>query len=154
MDYVNIIVFLALVGLGYGVGSFVEKRHYRSIEERERQLISLPVVNVKSPGVPTSKIADTRLVTGSAVISVDYFKRMLAGLRNVFGGKVKSYESLMDRARREALLRMKESAGGADLIINVRLETSSIGNTTGRKKKNVGCMEALAYGTAVTLKKD
>ena len=66
-----------------------------------------------------------------------------------FGGKVKSYESLIDRARREALLRMKEEAPDASMIINVRIETSTIGKTS--RNKTVGCLEAVAYGTALFL---
>ena len=58
-----------------------------------------------------SPILRTRLVQGSAVISIDYFKRMLAALRNIVGGEVKSYETLVDRARREATLRMKRWPG-------------------------------------------
>jgi len=81
---------------------------------------------------------------------VDYFKRLLASLRNIFGGTVKSYESLIDRARREALLRMKEKAPQASMIVNVRIETTTVGRKA--NKKGVGCLEALAYGTAVTLK--
>ena len=41
---------------------------------------------------------------------------------------------------------MKESCPGAHQIINIRLETSSI--SKGRKKQ-VGSVEVLAYGTAV-----
>jgi uncharacterized protein YbjQ (UPF0145 family) len=99
--------------------------------------------------IPEHQIRSARLVYGSAVISVDYFKRILAGLRNIFGGKVKSYESLLDRARREALLRMKEMAGDATVIVNVRIETAAIGKQS--RRKNIGCLEAMAYGTAITV---
>ena len=84
---------------------------------------------------------------GNAVISIDYFKRMLAGFINLLGGQVRSYETLVDRARREAILRMKQNADGADIILNVRVETSAIGESTG--KKAVSSVEAIAYGTAV-----
>ena len=50
----------------------------------------------------------------------------------MFGGRVSAYETLVDRARREAILRMKEEAKGADIILNMRLETSSI--SKGREK--------------------
>ena len=90
------------------------------------------------------------LVSGSVVISVDYFKRILAGLRNIFGGNVQSYETLVDRARREAVLRMKESCPDADYVLNLRLETSSIFKG---KRKQVGSVEVLAYGTAVYFQK-
>jgi uncharacterized protein YbjQ (UPF0145 family) len=83
------------------------------------------------------------------VVSLDYFKRFLAGLRQIFGGRVRSYESLVDRGRREAILRMKDQARSADIIVNLRLETSIVGSTTRSGKRRIGCIEVLAYGTAV-----
>ena len=80
-------------------------------------------------------------------MSVDYFKRFIAGLRNLIGGRVTSYESLLDRARREAILRMKQEAKdlGANLIFNVKFETASI--SKGRNNQ-IGAVEVYAYGTA------
>jgi len=90
---------------------------------------------------------ETFLVDGSVVISVDYFKQFVAGLRNFVGGRVTPYEILLDRARREAILRMKEEAkaSGADVILNVKYEMCSI--YKGRRN-SIGSVEALAYGTA------
>ncbi len=147
----NLIIFLVLMTLGYGVGTIAEKRHYRSIQKREETFLNLPAVTLQTAHYTPDQIASSSLVYGSAVISIDYFKKILAGLRNIFGGTVKSYESLIDRARREALLRMKEMAGDAAVIVNVRIETSSVGKQA--NKKGVACLEALAYGTAITLKK-
>jgi len=146
----DLLFFLALIVLGYGSGTIVEKRHYRSIQRREKAYLSLPAVTIRTVQYPEEDIKSAELVYGSAVISIDYFKRILAGLRNIFGGTVKSYESLIDRARREALLRMKEMAGDAAVIVNVRIETAAIGRRA--HKRGVGCLEAIAYGTALTLK--
>jgi len=142
-------ILLGLLLLGYICGSVAEKRHYRSIAERELKLLDLPAVSFKSVDLPEEQIRSVQMVFGNAVISIDYFKRFLAGLRNIFGGTVKSYESLIDRARREAVLRMKEMAADASLIVNVRIETSNIGMTAG--KKGMGSVEAFAYGTALKL---
>jgi uncharacterized protein YbjQ (UPF0145 family) len=150
---IQIYIILAFVVLGYVVGTITEKRHYKSIKEREKQLIGLPAVTIKNAIDKDAKIEDAFLVTGNAVISLDYFKRLLAGLYNIFGGEVKSYETLIDRARREALLRMKDQAAKADIILNVRIETSAIGQSAD-KRKTVGSIEAIAYGTAVFLQKN
>ena len=146
---IDLIIFLSLLALGYGAGTWAEKRHYRSIAKREMAMLNLPAVTLKSVDIPPHKIRSARMVYGSAVVSVDYFKRVLASLRNIFGGQVKSYESLIDRARREALLRMKTDAGEATVIVNVRIETSAVGKQSKRKK--IGCLEAMAYGTALTV---
>lgn len=147
----NLLFFIALIAIGYVVGTLAEKTHYRSIHEREKKILYLPAVTMKTVTHPDQKVTSAELVCGSAVISIDYFKRFLASLRNIFGGTVKSYESLIDRARREALIRMKEMAGDATVIVNVRIETSTIGRNA--NKKGVGCLEAMAYGTALTLDK-
>ena len=106
---VDVIVFLVLLSLGYGFGQLAEKRHYRSILAREKLLRRIPAIASKYP--PTDiESPSSLLVSGNVVISIDYFKRFIAALRNFFGGRVTSYESLLDRARREAILRMKEQA--------------------------------------------
>lgn len=152
-DNFNLVLFLVLLAVGYSCGSIAERRHYASITRRETEQLEFQAMTVE-PFLPGEEVADTFLVQGSAVISIDYFKRMLAVLRNVFGGRVKAYESLVDRARREATLRMKEQAlaRGADMVVNLRLETSTIGNSANRKGR-VGSVEAIAYGTAVSLLK-
>ena len=140
-------VVLGLIALGYFVGRFRELRHYSSIRRREESFLQLPALTFE---LETEKPPqEGTLVVGSVVISIDYFKRFLAGLRILVGGEVRSYSTLVDRARREAILRMKEAApAGTLLIANLRLETSTIGNTTDKKNK-VGSIEAYAYGTAL-----
>ena len=117
-DLIILAVFLAL---GYFFGRYYEKTHYKSIIKREVKFRNIPAI--ASRIAPSSSIPnETMLVTGSVVISVDYFKRFLASLRALIGGRIASYESLLDRARREAILRMKEQAkdAGADKIFNIR----------------------------------
>jgi uncharacterized protein YbjQ (UPF0145 family) len=88
------------------------------------------------------------LVSGSAVIADDYFKSLVASLHNLFGGRMRSYESLLDRARREAVLRMKAQArrAGAGMIVNVKMQTFAV---PGRKPGSTRAVEVLAYGTAL-----
>jgi len=140
---------LFLICLGYGAGTIAEKRHYTSIKKREKELVSIPVVTAQWD-LPDKQIKEAELVSGSAVISIDYFKRLLAILRNIFGGRISAYESLVDRARREAIIRMKKHASdrGATIVVNLRIETSAIGINANRKRQ-VGSVEAIAYGTAI-----
>ncbi len=142
----QLILFAILISLGYFFGRHAEKKHYKSILKREKHWLRLPTTSSKYVLGEGLEINRCHLVNGSMVVSVDYFKRILARLRNFFGGNVQSYESLIDRARREAVLRMKESCPEADQVINLRLETSSI--TKGRGKQ-IGSVEVLACGTAV-----
>ena len=143
----ELIAILVLLAIGYFTGQYLEKRHYKSIFRREAELRELTAVATKF--LPeTEREPRTTLVVGNCVISVDYFKRFVAGLRNLVGGRVTTYETLVDRARREAVLRMKEQARseGAALVFNVKIETSSI--SKGRRN-TIGSIEVLAYGTAL-----
>jgi len=144
---IDLIIFLSLLALGYGFGRYAEQKHYRSIIKREKLLSSLPVIAAKTPPNVSQK-ADSILVSGNVVISVDYFKRFISVLRNLVGGRVTSYETLLDRARREAILRMKAQAKGmgAKLIFNTRFETARVFQGS---RNQVGSVEVLAYGTAI-----
>ena len=87
-------------------------------------------------------------LVGHVVISIDYFKKFVAGLRLLFGGRLKVYESLLDRGRREAVLRMKEQARerGSNMVFNIKFETASISKGA---KGNIGSVEVYVYGSAV-----
>ncbi len=141
---------LTLLIVTYFTGTALERRHYASIRERELRYRSLPAITFRSvpPGWTATECA---LITGSVVISVDYFKRFLSGLRMIIGGRVKSYETLLDRARREALLRLKEDAveRGCHAVVNVRLETCRIANA--RNSERIAGLEVLAFGTGLKL---
>lgn len=144
----ELVVVLCLLVVGYTSGQFLERRHFSSIEQRERDLLGLVTSSSKRPLGQIPAPRRVELVQGACVISVDYFKRFVAGLRQLFGGNVRGYETLLDRARREAILRLKESCRDANQVINLRIETSSI--TKGRGDQ-IGSIEVHAYATAIYL---
>lgn len=145
---IDVIVFISLLALGYGFGRYSESRHYKSILEREKIMNAMPAIVSRIPPYGNPNF-NSQLVSGSVVISVDYFKRFIANLRNIFGGRVTSYESLLDRARREAILRMKEEAQmhGAEMVFNIKIQTAGIHQGKGN---SIGSVEVLVYGTALT----
>ena len=140
-------VFLTLLCLGYVFGSRAERKHYESIREREEEMRPLVVLTSRLP-LDGQLNHEARLVAGNVVISVDFFKSVLASLRNLVGGNVNAYESLLDRARREAVLRLQAAAKeqGAEAVINLKFETSRV---SGNASQGLGSVEVLAYGTAM-----
>ena len=148
---INIGVPLILLLVGYGVGRTLERKHYKNIRQRERRLAGLVAVSIPSlPGI--EQATQVTFVQGSAVVSVDYFKRFAASLRNLFGGRVRSYETVVDRGRREAVLRMKEQAEelGCTAVVRMRIESSRLASSRADGKGIAG-IEILAYGTGVRL---
>lgn len=140
----SLITFFVLLMIGIIAGTMNERRHFRRLEEEEQRLAHIMIVNIKR--VPDGP-QDAILVSGNVVIAIDYFKKIMAAIRMIFGGELRSYQSLLIRARREAILRMKRDADalGADMIYNVRLEFSAVG----AQPQVIGGSELLAYGTAV-----
>lgn len=143
----ELLVFAVLLTIGYGFGRANEARHYASIREREARYRDILLFSARFPP-EAARARESRLVMGNAVISVDFFKQFVAGLRSLLGGRVTSYESLLDRARREAVLRMKEDAAldGARMIFNIKFETSAVSQGA---QNRIGSVEVLAYGTAL-----
>jgi len=144
----DLIIFACLMVAGYTVGRIIEQRHYASIRLRERRYQDILAFPMRFP--PDSVTPqDAFLVYGTVVITADYFKTFVASLRNLIGGRFRSYETLMERARREAMLRLKEDARrrGAKLVVCVRYETTAISSGWAPS------MEVMAYGTALVPRK-
>lgn len=84
------------------------------------------------------------LVTGNTIRAKHVGRDIMASLKNIVGGEIKSYTQLLTEARNEAIQRMTEEGErlGANAIINVRLSTSAV---------MAGAAELFAYGTAVVV---
>lgn len=137
---------ILLIVVGRIVGARIERAHFEDIAAREARFRDQPALSTKRLTTSES-ILRAELATGSVVVSVDHFKRFVSAFRLFFGGEVRSFSTLIERARREAVLRMKESRPDADAYINTRLETSTISSASG--DEGMGTIEVLAYGTAV-----
>ncbi len=142
---VNIGFFVFLLGIGYFIGSMVEKKHLAYLDQREEELKNIAVSNLRTLP-PNWRATDPQLVAGVCVIATDYFKTFASGVRSIFGGRVRSLETLVERARRQAVVRMLEAASGAgaNVVWNVRIDTMTIGNQQGK----TSAVEVLASGTA------
>lgn len=148
-----ILLSAALMLIGLVVGQILQARHRASIRRREAEFKDVLVFNERRPPTGLGEIGASRLVIGSVVLSDDAFTVAYAALRSLFGGRIGVYEALLDRARREAVLRMKAAAreAGAGLVFNVRFETSNISQNAGRS--SLGALEVLCYGTALTVRR-
>lgn len=82
------------------------------------------------------------LVSGNTVRAKHIGRDIMAGLKNIVGGELKGYTSLLGDARDEAIARMvaQAEALGANAVVNIRFSTSAVAQ---------GASELYAYGTAV-----
>lgn len=136
-----------LLIIGVIFGTRAQKKHIEQLDTREAALSHMVVTNLKT--IPED-LGQPLLVTGSVVIAFDYFRRFIATIIMLVGGNISMYEVMLDRARREALVRLLEQAdaAGAREVHNVRFEFSRVGSSAQQAGVGGGA-ELLAYGTAV-----
>lgn len=92
--------------------------------------------------IPGKQVEVLGLVRGNVVTSKNIGRDIMAGLKNIAGGEIKSYTQMMNEGREVAEQRMiaEAQAMGANAIICARYAGSSVME---------GTQEMLAYGTAV-----
>ncbi|MEM9186033.1 MAG: heavy metal-binding domain-containing protein [Planctomycetota bacterium] len=140
---------LFFLTLGFFAGGFNERRHFKRLEEREAANKGFIVTQLKTFPGGASDARPPQVFMAEAVIASDYLKTFLAGIRKFFGGEMGSYQSLLERSRREALLRIIEqaTAAGYDTACNLRYETADIGGSTNPQKFTV-TVAVIATATA------
>jgi uncharacterized protein YbjQ (UPF0145 family) len=104
------------------------------------------MVVTSTPSIEGKEIESYRgIVMGSTVRARHLGTDILATLKNIVGGELKSYSILLMQARQEAMERMIANAKEmeADAVVNFRYETSTIA---------AAASEVIAYGTAIKFK--
>ncbi|QFQ92905.1 heavy metal-binding domain-containing protein [Lacticaseibacillus manihotivorans] len=92
--------------------------------------------------IPGQKYEIIGEVFGLTTQSKNVFSNIGAGLKNVVGGEIKAYTSMLHDSREKAIERLRQEAQskGADAVVMMRFDSGAIG----------GDMQSVAaYGTAV-----
>ncbi len=127
---------------GWLITTYFERRHTAQLTEQENTLRHISLSTNDKVVVPAT---DYVLLTGSNILVHDIFRKFFITIRKIIGGNVVLYERLTMRARRSAIIRMKEEASlrNIDQIVNVRLETVQV---PGRFLSGIA---VVAYGTGL-----
>jgi uncharacterized protein YbjQ (UPF0145 family) len=83
---------------------------------------------------------------GETILGANIFRDILASIRDLIGGRARSYEVTLKRAREMALQELGRRARllGADAVVGVRVDYEGLGQAG-------GMLMACAIGTAVQL---
>lgn len=133
------LIWLVLIAIGWYFGTRAERNHLKSLMADEQKYQH---IQVSSERFYESKgVNESILVVGSVVIAQDKFKQVVAAMLSLFGKNLTVYETLLDRARREAVVRAKRQANdaGCHALYGLRFEMTEV----------QGGVEILAYGVAV-----
>lgn len=132
----ELIIVLILLTLSFGCEKLAERNHFANLDLRESGNGTFLVTQLKSFPSYESENISPQIVVAKTIVATDYFKSFLARLRWLFGGEVRSFHSLLERARRETTQRLIEQAQelGYNAICNLRLISADVGGSTASKK--------------------
>ena len=84
------------------------------------------------------------IVVGESIIATNIMRDIMAGLRDIVGGRAGAYEEKMPEARDIAMSEMQEKAQelGADAVVGIDIDYETVGNNM---------MMVSASGTAVKI---
>jgi uncharacterized protein YbjQ (UPF0145 family) len=69
------------------------------------------------------------IVSSQTIIGANFFKDILAGIRDFFGGRRGAYEKVLDQAKQFAMNELENRARqmGADAIVGIELDYETVG---------------------------
>lgn len=142
-------ILILLLLLGLIAGGMAERRHLSSLAQREAANGDFLVCQVRSMPLAVAGPSPPTLITSETVVASDYLKSFLSGIRKIFGGELRSYNSLAVRARREALQKLIEVAKGHgyNALCNLRFESADIGGNA-KKRGRLPMVAIMASATA------
>ncbi len=100
-----------------------------------------------TPSVEGKKITKHMgIVSGDAIIGVNMFKDIFAGIRDIVGGRSATYEKELNKAKEIALKELEARAQelGANGVVGVDLDYETVGS-------NGSMLMVSVSGTAVTI---
>jgi len=86
-----------------------------------------------TPGIEGRPVTEyLGIVTAQGVLGVNAFKDVSAGMRNIFGGRARSYENELASGVSDALAEMEKQAAqlDADTVVGVDIDYESVGSNT------------------------
>jgi len=146
---IYIVPSVLLLIVGFLAGRAIARKHRIDLDRREQQVAHLRVTDLRDHDAAMLGDRPARMVISEVTLGADYFISLLARLRNLIGGNVGVFEELLLRARREALMRLREQAvaEGYTGLANVRMEFADISGNAMSKQKAV-MVTILAHATA------
>ena len=86
------------------------------------------------------------IVTGETIVGANIFKDIMAGIRDIVGGRSGAYEKAFRQARQMAFEEMEQEAAelGANAVVGIDLDIETVGSQGGMLMVSIS-------GTAVTI---
>ena len=91
----------------------------------------IQMIITTTPNIEGQRITEyLGVVTSQTIIGANFFKDILAGLRDFFGGRSGAYERILDEAKQYAMGELVQRAKsiGADAIVGIDIDYETVGS--------------------------
>ena len=105
------------------------------------------MIHSTTPSIEGKRITQYHgIVTGEAILGANIFKDIMAGIRDIVGGRSGAYEKAFRKARQMAFEEMEQEAAelGANAVVGIDIDTETVGSQGAMLMVSVN-------GTAVTI---
>jgi uncharacterized protein YbjQ (UPF0145 family) len=154
------VIITVVLGPGLLIFSWLYGNHYQKklmqnllVREKEfLQTAGKDNAHTISFPIPTREITSCGLVIANISVGPSWWQMFIGNIHKIFGGNITMYDRVLAYGRQEVIQRLRENAKeqGWEEIVNVRMETAAIMQTTGGKDSNKrGVLEFVAYGTGI-----
>ncbi|HUM45544.1 MAG TPA: heavy metal-binding domain-containing protein [Chitinophagales bacterium] len=103
------------------------------------------MITTTTPHIEGKIITDyLGVISAQTIIGANFFKDILGGLTDIFGGRSGTYEKVLEEAKESAMAELAQKAAslGANAVVGIDLDFETVGS-------NGSMLMVIATGTAV-----
>lgn len=151
---IPIVTTIVFPTLSWAIGNWYQNRLMNALLENEkrggRMLQSDKHLSTSSPMTSMSADSST-LLHVSICVGPSWGQIFFMWFKSLFGGRLHSYDVVLDYGRREVLLRLNQQAKalGCSSMVNIRIETSTVSFARNNNSSKTSSVEFLAFATGL-----
>ena len=151
---IPIVTTIVLPTLSWAIGNWYQNRLMNALLENEKRggkmLQSEMHLSTSSPMTSMSADSST-LLHVSICVGPSWGQIFFMWFKSLFGGRLHSYDVVLDYGRREVLLRLNQQAKalGCSSMVNIRIETSTVSFARNNNSSKTSSVEFLAFATGL-----
>ena len=150
---IPILTIFVLPTLSWAIGNWYQNRLMNALLENEKQdgkMLQNDKHLSTSSSMTSMAAESSTLLHVSICVGPSWGQIFFMWLRSLFGGRLHSYDVVLDYGRREVLLRLNQQAKalGCSSVVNIRIETSTVSFAKNNNNKT-SSVEFLAFATGL-----
>lgn len=150
---IPIFTIIVFPTLSWAIGKWYQNRLMSALLENEKQegkMLQSDKHLSTSSSMTSMTAESSTLLHVSICVGPSWGQIFFMWFKSLFGGRLHSYDVVLDYGRREVLLRLNQQAKalGCSSIVNIRIETSTVSFAKNNNNKT-SSVEFLAFATGL-----